>query len=508
MADAAARRRATRLASTVLLGVVAVVLVGILAGNGGVFSYTLDDPYIHLELARALARGEHGLNPGEFAAPSSSLLWPLLLVPAWALPGTVLVPLVLATLAALAAIPAGARVVARSVGAAPPWALGALTVAFTLLANLPALALTGMEHAAHVAAVAWAAAGLVAVDDEDRVPWWLVPALVVGPMLRFEGLGLALVAGAWLAWRGHRTAGLVAALVPSAVVAAYLVWLHGRTGLWLPFSILSKKAMFPSAWREAWMPAVALPTGLALATLAYAVRRSSREAELPLLAVAVAVGHLAFGQIGLFSRYVAYVATFVSLVAAWSLRDVLRSRLRAGGEAARILGWTLALFLVVPLQATWLSLGAGHHIWRLQGQLRRLADEVAEGPVAVNDVGWVSYGTDRYVVDVAGLSSEEVVKHIAAGDPPAGWMGDLVRARGARLVMVYHHWFPVVPASWVPLGWLEAERSSFSRPDRMVRLYASDASDAAALTERLRAFRGTLPEGAVIVLEGEPIELP
>src|SRR5476649_158349 len=45
------------------------------------FVYSLDDPYIHLALARQIMHGHYGINPGEFAAPSSSILWPFFLVP-------------------------------------------------------------------------------------------------------------------------------------------------------------------------------------------------------------------------------------------------------------------------------------------------------------------------------------------------------------------------------------------------------------------------------------------
>lgn len=502
-----AQRRAVVVASAVLLALVGAIVGAIVVGNGGSFAYALDDPYIHLELARAIGLGEHGLNADEFSAPSSSILWPLLLVPAWWLPGTVLAPLGLALLAALLAVPAAARVVARALGPDHPRAVVAFTVAFVGVANLPALVVAGMEHVAHVAAAAWAAAGLVAVDEDERVPPWLVPALVAGPLLRFEGLGLALVAGAWLAWRGHRAAGAAAAVLSSMVVAGYLAWVHARTGHWLPFSILSKRAMFPPAWQQLWMPAILLPTLLAVGVVAATRRGAARGRELPALALAAVAGHVALGQVGLLGRYVAYLSAFVSLVAVASLRPVLRDRLAAGGESARIVGWCVALFLVAPVQAVGQSVGAGLHVWRLQGQMRRLADAVG-GPVAVNDVGWVSYGTDRYVVDLAGLSSQEAIDRIAAGDLGPGWMEALVARHGAGLVMVFPDWFDAIPAAWTPLGTLATRWSGF--PDELcsVRLYAARPDDAGRLTDALRAFRTTLPTGAEIVLVGEPDEAP
>ena len=49
--------------------------------NEGLFTYTLDDPYIHLRLAENISQGHYGINPSEYSAPSSSILWPFLLVP-------------------------------------------------------------------------------------------------------------------------------------------------------------------------------------------------------------------------------------------------------------------------------------------------------------------------------------------------------------------------------------------------------------------------------------------
>ena len=75
-----------------LLGAVVAAMVG---QAGGHVVYTLDDPYIHLALARELAGGHYGLHAAEAAAPSSSVLWPFLLAPRARVPAGVFLPLVL-----------------------------------------------------------------------------------------------------------------------------------------------------------------------------------------------------------------------------------------------------------------------------------------------------------------------------------------------------------------------------------------------------------------------------
>ena len=56
-----------------LLGV-GVIERGILSQTGGAFLYPLDDPFIHMQVARNLSlHGVWGINPQEFGSASSSL---------------------------------------------------------------------------------------------------------------------------------------------------------------------------------------------------------------------------------------------------------------------------------------------------------------------------------------------------------------------------------------------------------------------------------------------------
>jgi len=71
---------------------VLLVLVGFM--TNWQFIYTLDDPYIHLALAKGISHFHYGINASEFSAPSSSILWPFLMAPFASLQGFWLVPLV------------------------------------------------------------------------------------------------------------------------------------------------------------------------------------------------------------------------------------------------------------------------------------------------------------------------------------------------------------------------------------------------------------------------------
>jgi len=86
----------------VLALIIAAIAAAIIVVSDGHVLYGLDDPYISLSLARHIAHGEYGINAGETASPSSSVLYPLLLAAfAWA-SWQDWVPLVVNAIAALA----------------------------------------------------------------------------------------------------------------------------------------------------------------------------------------------------------------------------------------------------------------------------------------------------------------------------------------------------------------------------------------------------------------------
>jgi hypothetical protein len=61
----------------VLMGGTLLALLALLAQTGH-FVYPFDAAYVHLALASQIATGHYGINPGEAAAPSSTIIYPYL----------------------------------------------------------------------------------------------------------------------------------------------------------------------------------------------------------------------------------------------------------------------------------------------------------------------------------------------------------------------------------------------------------------------------------------------
>jgi hypothetical protein len=508
------RNRAIRLRVRLTLPIaiaallLALELAAILWLGAGRFSYTLDDAYIHLAVAEELARGGYGINPGEFAAPASSILWPTLLAPFAPFEWHLFVPLLLNIGALLGCVALLCRLFGTALLDRATTALrNGLAIILPLAAGLVPIAFTGMEHLLQAWLGLAALLGVALARQEGAAPRWLWPALALAPLVRYESLALTLPLAALL-WRGgyrRQVAATLGALALCLAAFSALLLSHGLPPL--PSSVLSKAGFagadlsLPTsllaglgrqfAQGEGWL---LLALIVALLSAAALLRRCRGLA----LALAAATAlHLCFGLTRTsFGRYEAYILmvdlAFLAMLAAPRLADLAKARgaalalIAAGLLLTPLWPTALARLATVPL--------AADNIASQQREMRRFATEFWGGPVAVNDLGWVSYRNDAYVLDLWGLGYEEARRRRISGE--RGWAEELLRRRDVALMMVYDGWLGrEVPPGWVPIGRLvltrkrmspaEAEVGFHARPDR-----AQELADAA------RRFAAGLPEGA------------
>ncbi len=496
---------------------------------GGVFEYPLDDVYIHLAMAEEIARGGYGVNAGEYASADSSLLYPLLLAP---FAGTSLhryLPIFWNVIGLLGTAFMWGRILWRAgygEGALRP--LG-LILAFTgpLVLNVAGVAFTGMEHSLHAFLVLVALYGLQTFLESGRVPLWLVASLILGVMLRYEGLGVSFAIALVIALKGRWRAGLALFAASLLPLIAFGFFLHALGLEPVPNSVMSKladlsEAHMPLADRmvRAVLRNMARVQGMSflILVLAFAISLlwprmwrawNGRYWPFALALVIVGAGHLMFGKFGYMNRYEHYVLLFGYGAALCAIRPMLADLIAP--DPARSM-WHKAGKLIMPAFVVWTGASIGQYyipvvlqdvtlapsqIHRQQGQMARFQREYVKGPVAVNDLGWVSYRNDDYVLDLWGLASLEALKIRLREDVPEGWAGPLVKARGVKLVMIYDKWLgEAVGPEWIYLGTLGLGEKTHYLGGNEVDFYAPDAASAAPLQEALEAFVPTMPKGA------------
>jgi hypothetical protein len=497
-----------------LLALVGVELIWLLIDTGGHLIYSLDDPYIHLELARNLAHGLYGLNPGEPASPSSSAIWPLLLVPLARLPIGDLVPFALNLAAAVASLLLIECALVLTIGPERSARHQPLIVLLATLlivgTNLVGLIFTGMEHSLQVLLALLALRGLISVVRGQGLPRWLVPALVLGPLVRYENIAISGPALLLLFASGHRRPALAGGAAMALTLGAFSLFLVGLGLDPLPTSVQLKTTAFVSVpvlpgldIRTSIFTTLRTPGGALLFIVlcvlaARALRPGRREAERGLaatLALSIAL-HLFGGRIGWFWRYELYVLVLGLVGALYLYRAPIRWLLDNRSKLWSGMTLCLCVLPAVVLYAPALvrtPLSAGD-VYRQQYQLHRFLAEYYRGPAALNDIGWASYRNDEYVLDLYGLASAEA-RRLRAESRDAAWMQSLAARHGIGLAMIYPNWFRSLPDDWQPVGTLVSTNNGAFLGGRRVTFYATSPEAAAPIRAALERFATTLPPG-------------
>ncbi|MBB3939409.1 hypothetical protein GGR39_001049 [Novosphingobium fluoreni] len=501
----------------------------------GHFFYALDDPYIHLSIAENIARGHYGINLEEYSSPSSSIIYPFLLAPfAW-LGIERMVPLLIgvASMAAILWLVSGFFARHVIAGGTREHSLGWLLLApFLVLAiNGVALPIAGMEHPLHVLTVVLTILGLVNLGETGRMPPVLLIGIFLAPLFRFEGLALSSAAIVVLVLKGRKRAaiGLTAAIGLSLLSYGVFMHLHGLP--LLPSSVMVKSTVSAAAADQGPLRVVAgiaqnlvgsfknrwgtlLLVGIVLLLPALGtIRARHRDGRMALdldtramvaLAVIGAVAaHLVLGAYGWFGRYEVYILTALLLAVIYVLSHAIR-RIEPGWLRIATCALALTLLDFSYVKTTWDTPGAARNVYEQQYQLHRFVTDFFRHPVAVNDIGYVSYRNDGFVLDLYGLGSEEARKLLKSGNRDLDSFAAMVQRHHVPLAMIYQNWFQgAAPSGWVPIAQLTTDKVTSG--DSTVTFYLTDPSRREELMHALRRFAPTLPRRVKFVVGTESI---
>lgn len=508
------RTRFQAIALLISLSGQAILLVLMLHATNGVLNYTLDDPYIHLALAEHLVDGHYGINVGENASPSSSILYPFLVAAGLLLGLGQYAPLGLNIIGALgcAWLLSGLLwdALGKSTSGRVPM-IGIFALPFLLLSiNGYALGFTGMEHTLHIWASLAIIHGLIAMGRNGAAPLFLLVACVVAPLLRFEGVALSGAALIAIGLHGHwRSASATGALI----VALFTTYVTVMLSLGLPpmpSSVMVKSGP-TAAVVASRFDAIAFEllyglkssltnrqgvilAGLIVLALLGTIKgdRSATSRSVAYVAIAAGAAHLLVGRYDWFFRYEVYI--IATLIAAnlhiWA--PVL-------GAAKRRIATPALLILVLPIMGytyfvgTTLTPSAARNIYEQQFQMHRFSTEYFVEPVAVVDLGWVAYDNPSYVLDLWGLGNEEARQaYRTEGRTPAP-LRRLTQKAGVSYVMLFEEVFPDgLPAEWCLIGQLDTPVVTSSHGT--VEFFLIDPAKEEEMRSAIHAFAATLPE--------------
>ena len=477
---------------SVLSGLVcfAILQAAALTMTGGVFEYPLDDAYIHLSMAEGIWSGGYGVNPGEYASAASSPLYPVLLTPIgspefhrftpliWNIFGLILSAWLWAELLVVSGWgQARLRPIGFVLAGVGPLAVLMVSVAYV-----------GMEHTLHGAASLAILLGLYCHLQGKPRPYLLLVGILFAPLLRFEGVAMALMASGILLFTGERRLGMIGVALSLLPIMGFMVFLVSIGLEPLPNSVQTKLGeLGPDApgvfiyTLAKFRTNITDPGGALLALLCVAnwvmmaISGGLRTGGMRLLAMfLLAAGflHLLFGQFGWFDRYEHYV--LASLIAGFiALVPTTMSNKNAVGLAA-IASAPLIGMLAIYLPGIIMNYPASPRAIHIQQQqMAQFAKEFMDTPVAVNDLGWVSWNNDNYVLDLWGLASAQA-REIRLNGAEPGWAGQLTRQQDVPFAMVYDRWLKDgIGADWTKIGDLELREYRGFLGDGRVAFYAT-----------------------------------
>jgi len=521
------------LAFLLFLALLAAKSMALLNENHGVFTYILDDPYIHLRLAEQILAGNYGVNAGEYSSPSSSVVWSILLIPfvAWGFAdwsalilnilsgGMVLFlsELILQRIFITKAHPDRGELLLLSTLLIMPLCSGILPFTFS-----------GMEHTLQMAFALVVILSWIVLCTEKRFYWWGVAAVVVGPTIRYENAAYSF-ATVVLLYRmrseGYRFPSVfrsspilcvilsIMAVLPLGIFGLFLLSLgldvlplsvtaksmYAMSGLNLLTITTQLRNVF-SSWLGAWL---VLFTFFFTAFKLWSSRASLLEKEFALASAIPGILLMTLGRVDTspLPRYEG-AFWFTALIGVLFLsRHLIARLLSEHREIVFVPFLVLTLFILgKPHISLYTKIAtASNNIYRQQYQMGRFVKEIFRAPVAVNDLGLVSIRNPNYVLDLWGLGSKEALDLRMSGEIDQKWMGELVAKKDVGLVMLYEPWFGPLPRNWQKVAELHLKSISLLLGGKTVSFYLTKPELAEKVIADLAAFQKILPKEVKLV---------
>jgi len=490
----------------------------LLNGSGGLFSYVLDDAYIHLALSENLMQGHYGVNLNEYSAPSSSILWSFLLAPFatwqyW--------PLVLNFSLSLIALWLWNAQLAKLFNNKQLDQLRfSLNTLFFIIANLIGMSFTGMENVLQLVVSLGICYGVFQLIDQKNSSLLLLSCIIIAPLVRYETITLSCIGLFFLVYNRYYSKAMITLGLMLLPLIGFSFYLNSIGLGYMPSSISAKSSAMQSSALTATLinfyNNLYEPTGSLLMLLSVPLvwagliqyKQQPQKALLTIGIAGVVLAHLALGRLGNWGRYEIYawmslVSTYVYIFHSQLIRWYLKPTFpRALGYAALLLVCIICAKRYI-VTSTMNHVG-GANIALQQMQMHRFITDFWQQDVAVNDLGWVAYQNDHYVLDLWGLANTRALQLRKNQTPDM--LKILTQEQNIKLAMIYEPWFEQeIPNDWQLIGSLHLPQGmrNMTSAEDSVQFFATQESAALSIRQYMIEFGKTLPAGAFIQIIGD-----
>ncbi len=507
---------------------VVVSLLLILSKNSGVFTYTLDDAYIHLTLARNYVEyGAFGIVPHQFSSTTSSPLWSLILIVLFSALGPYqYVPLLLNVLIANLLILYMWRTLTRD-DIPGLYVFISLTLMIFVISIIN-LIFSGLEHLLFILFMV-ISLRIFSSEIITRTPsrssilqFYVVVALMVAT--RYEGLFVALAYAILMAAKRMR---ISAGIVLSAGISPIVYGLISLSNGWFvvsdsllvrtmnnqgPFDFLVN---IPSALISIPSILTLLAMSLGLLMMRHDRFTLNKESALCFVFVFVSLLHLEFLPTGWFFRYEAYLmalglyAVTVQLKKYYPVIDLMvftplkKPRLDPDATKRMLVFLIFIGMMTFPLvvRGDLASINvpnASNNIYEQQYQMAMFLNRYYSGKtVGMNDIGAASFYANIKCIGLFGLGNLDVAKAKMNGSYGEAFLQHMAEIYHIDIVLIYKTWFEnIIPSEWILVGnW--TVQHNYVLGGTTVSFFATNTTEATLLRSSLVDFYYQLPSDVI-----------
>ncbi len=515
-----------------LLIPVALIEYQVTRYTGGALMYPLDDPFIHLTMAKNLAlNGTWGITSGEFQSASSSLLYTIILaaliriftVHTWmpfvvnVISGIILVIIIYKRLQKENIRPFGQLII---------------LLAVIFLTPIPILVISGMEHTLQCLFfflfINRFASWLEQTGNEtgkNSLPFSLLLYGVLCCTIRYEGLFLIAISCLLLLYKRKVGAATLLGFVCVFPVVVFGLYSISKGSYFLPNSLLLKSEgarlsiggifhfIFNDVIKKLTVTSVGISTIatkylLIILPLSYLffeepLKKNARYSYVLIILIFCTFLQIIFASTGWFYRYEAYLVMSSLVILSVLLYKYGSGVLSGFKRQPRMTGFFMFVLLLPAVlrssDAFLRSSRACVNIYDQQFQMAKFLKTYYDNqPVAANDIGAISYYKKERPVDLFGLANIEVVRSVKNHYFSADFLDSLSKSKHVVIAVVYESWF----SDSLLTRWDKV--ASWTIPDNVVcgdskvTFYALDKANIPDLKKNLQEYQPGLPAGILV----------
>lgn len=487
-----------------------------LGQTDGHLLYTLDDPYIHMAIAKNfVTSGTWGVTQYEFSSCSSSPLWTFLISFFYFIFGTkIIIPFILNILFASFTAFVVVRFIEKHTDNIFLQTIIVLSVLF--FGPFVSVVFTGLEHSMYTFFIALLIYYFFKIFEEQnnkKEIYTLFILLFLLTLSRYEGMFVAVALFLIFLYKKRVLVAfgtLISALVPILVVGFISV---SNGWYFFPNSVVLKSPVIlndfgsivgsifnPNFFDLLWAYKRILIL-LVISVIMFFINRKDKNSfaikSSIFLFILVTLLHIQYAKLGSLLRYEMYIMVIGILVNTISLIKFIKGKNKKIKYPVIIFFCLMLLPFSISTYKAMKDIPTGMtNIYQMQFQMSRFINKYYNNTtIALNDIGAVNYYCDIKCVDLWGLANKEVADYRRRQMYDSKKVFEINKINNTSIAIIFEAWFDKyggIPSDWLMAGKWTIPNNITCGADSLT-FYATDSINYVKLTNSLKMFSKELP---------------